>query len=105
MIVGGDERRGVVAAASYEARKFRVHSAMPTATAKRLCPKGIFLPVRMSRYEEMSDTVFAIYRRFSPWSSRSPSTGVPRRHGVRAAVRRRKRWRGRSRRRSGKRRV
>jgi DNA polymerase-4 len=39
---------------------------MPTATAKRLCPKGIFLPVRMSRYAGMSDTVFAIYRRFSP---------------------------------------
>jgi DNA polymerase-4 len=66
VIVGGDERRGVVAAASYEARKFGVHSAMPTATAKRLCPKGIFLPVRMSRYAEMSDAVFAIYRRFSP---------------------------------------
>ena len=66
VIVGGDERRGVVAAASYEARRFGVHSAMPTATAKRLCPKGIFLPVRMSRYAEMSDAVFAIYRRFSP---------------------------------------
>ncbi|MGZ8441745.1 MAG: DNA polymerase IV, partial [Candidatus Deferrimicrobiaceae bacterium] len=66
VIVGGDERRGVVAAASYEARKFGVHSAIPTATAKRLCPKGIFLPVRMSRYAEMSDMVFAIYRRFTP---------------------------------------
>jgi DNA polymerase-4 len=66
VIVGGDERRGVVAAASYEARKFGIHSAMPTATAKRLCPKGIFLPVRISRYSEMSDKVFAIYRRFTP---------------------------------------
>jgi len=66
VIVGGDERRGVVAAASYEARKFGVHSAMPTASAKRLCPKGIFLPVRMSRYAEISDVVFAIYRRFTP---------------------------------------
>jgi DNA polymerase IV len=66
VIVGGDERRGVVAAASYEARKFGVHSAMPTATAKRLCPQGIFLPVRMSRYSETSDKVFAIYRRFTP---------------------------------------
>ena len=66
VIVGGDERRGVVSAASYEARKSGVHSAMPTATAKRLCPKGIFLPVRMSRYEEMSGKVFAIYRRFTP---------------------------------------
>jgi len=66
VIVGGDERRGVVAAASYEARRSGVHSAMPTATAMRLCPTGIFLPVRMSRYSEVSDTVFAIYRRFSP---------------------------------------
>src|SRR3972149_2032178 len=63
---GGTSVRGVVAAASYEARKSGVHSAMPTATAKRLCPKGIFLPVRMSRYAEMSDKVFAIYRRFTP---------------------------------------
>ncbi|MGE5285270.1 MAG: DNA polymerase IV [Actinomycetota bacterium] len=66
VIVGGDERRGVVAAASYEARKYGIHSAMPIATAKRLCPKGIFLPVRMARYSEMSDAVFAIYRRFTP---------------------------------------
>ena len=66
VIVGGDERRGVVAAASYEARKYGIHSAMPTATAKRLCPEGVFLPVRMSRYEEMSERVFAIFRRFTP---------------------------------------
>ena len=66
VIVGGEERRGVVAAASYESRKFGVHSAMPTATARRLCPHGVFLPVRMSRYAEMSDEVFAIYRRFTP---------------------------------------
>jgi DNA polymerase-4 len=67
VIVGGRPgSRGVVATASYEARKSGVHSAMPTATAKRLCPKGVFLPVRMSRYAEMSDTVFAIYRRFTP---------------------------------------
>lgn len=66
VIVGGDERRGVVAAASYEARKYGIRSAMPTATAKRLCPKGVFLPVRMSRYAEMSGRVFAIFRRFTP---------------------------------------
>jgi DNA polymerase-4 len=66
VIVGGPERRGVVAAASYEARKFGVHSAMPAATAKRLCPHGVFLPVRMSRYAVASDRVFAIYRRFTP---------------------------------------
>jgi DNA polymerase-4 len=66
VIVGGSERRGVVAAASYEARKFGVHSAMPTATAKRLCPHGVFLPVRMPRYAEASARVFAIYRGFTP---------------------------------------
>ncbi|MBI5904665.1 MAG: DNA polymerase IV [Deltaproteobacteria bacterium] len=66
VIVGGSERRGVVAAASYEARKFGVHSAMPAATAKRLCPGGIFLPVRMHRYKEESEKVFGIYRRFTP---------------------------------------
>ena len=66
VIVGGGEKRGVVTAASYEARKFGVHSAQPTATARRLCPDGVFLPVRMSRYKEMSDRVFEIFRRFSP---------------------------------------
>lgn len=66
VIVGGKERRGVVCAASYEARKFGVHSAQPTATARRLCPNGIFLPLRMDRYKEMSERVFDIYRRFTP---------------------------------------
>jgi DNA polymerase-4 len=66
VIVGGSERRGVVSAASYEARKFGVHSAMPTAAAKRLCPPGIFLPVRMERYREVSGKVFSIFRRFTP---------------------------------------
>src|SRR5512145_196127 len=66
VIVGGGERRGVVAAASYEARRYGVHSAMPTATARRLCPCGIFLPVRMTRYREVSDGIFAIFRRFTP---------------------------------------
>jgi DNA polymerase-4 len=66
VIVGGGGKRGVVTAASYEARKFGVHSAQPLATARRLCPDGIFLPVRMGRYKEMSDRVFEIFRRFSP---------------------------------------
>jgi DNA polymerase-4 len=66
VIVGGSERRGVVCAASYEARRFGVHSAQPTATAKRLCPHGIFLPVRMERYQEASDHVFGIFRRYTP---------------------------------------
>ncbi len=66
VVVGGSERRGVVAAASYEARVFGVHSAMPTAIAKRRCPDGVFLPVRMPRYAEESARVFAIYNRFTP---------------------------------------
>ncbi len=66
VIVGGGERRGVVAAASYEARRYGIHSAMPMATAKRLCAEGVFLPVRMSRYREVSDRVFEIFGRFTP---------------------------------------
>jgi DNA polymerase-4 len=66
VIVGGGMKRGVVSAASYEARKFGVHSALPVARAKRLCPHGIFLPVRMERYKEVSDRIFEIFRRFTP---------------------------------------
>ena len=66
VIVGGSKERGVVSSASYEARKFGVHSAQPIATAARLCPQGIFLPVRMWRYQEISQQIFEIFRRFSP---------------------------------------
>ncbi len=66
VIVGGSSNRGVVAAASYEARRFGVHSAMPIARARRLCPNGVYLPVRMPRYAEISARVFAIYGRFTP---------------------------------------
>lgn len=66
VIVGGNSRRGVVSSASYEARKFGVHSAQPIAQAIRLCPQGIFLPVRMARYKELSDQIFAIFHRFTP---------------------------------------
>jgi len=66
VIVGGGMKRGVVSAASYEARKFGVHSAMPMARASRLCPHGVFLPVRMERYKEVSDRIFEIFRRFTP---------------------------------------
>ena len=66
VIVGGRKERGVVSSASYEARKFRIHSAQPIAKAKRLCPDGIFLPVRMSRYQEISKQVFEIFHRFTP---------------------------------------
>ena len=66
VIVGGPKQRGVVSAASYEARKFGVHSALPMAVAMRLCPQGVFLPVRMSRYKEISDQIFEIFLRFTP---------------------------------------
>jgi DNA polymerase-4 len=66
VIVGGGRERGVVSSASYEARKFGVHSAQPMATAMRLCPDGVFLPVRMSRYKEVSEQVFEIFFRFTP---------------------------------------
>jgi len=66
VIVGGTKKRGVVSSASYEARRFGVHSAQPIATAIRLCPDGIFMPVRMSRYKEISEQVFAIFHSFTP---------------------------------------
>jgi len=66
VIVGGDMRRGVVSAASYEARAFGVHSAMPLFQARRLCPSGVFLPVRMQRYVEVSHVVMKCLGEFSP---------------------------------------
>ena len=66
VIVGGSKERGVVSSASYEARKFGVHSAQPMATAMRLCPDGIVLPVRMARYQEVSEQVFEIFHIFTP---------------------------------------
>ena len=66
VIVGGSKERGVVSSASYEARKFGVHSAQPIAKAKRLCPDGIFLSVRMPRYQEVSKQAFEIFHRFTP---------------------------------------
>jgi DNA polymerase-4 len=66
VIVGGSKERGVVSSASYEARTFGVHSAQPMAQAMRLCPNGIFLPVRMSRYKEVSRRVFEIFHGFTP---------------------------------------
>src|SRR6187401_3113677 len=63
VIVGAPpERRGVVCAASYEARKFGVRSAMPSATAGRLCPNGIFIPPRMELYRDESRQVMSIVR-------------------------------------------
>src|SRR6266567_3002021 len=61
VIVGGPpSQRGVVCAASYEARKFGVRSAMPSSTAGRLCPKGIFVRPRMERYKEESRAIMAL---------------------------------------------
>jgi DNA polymerase-4 len=66
VIVGGLGNRGVVAAASYEARAFGVHSAMPMGRARRACPDGVFLPPRFDRYEEKSREVMAILRSITP---------------------------------------
>lgn len=66
VIVGGSAARGVVAAASYEARTFGVHSAMPGREAARRCPDGIFIKPRMARYREVSNQVFAIMRDITP---------------------------------------
>ena len=67
VIVGGKPGgRGVVSAASYEARVFGVHSAMPLKTALRLCPQGIFLPVRFARYGEISKHIREIFHRYTP---------------------------------------
>jgi DNA polymerase IV len=66
LIVGGPSRRGVVLAASYEARPFGVHSAMPMAHALRLCPHALVVPPRQGRYGEVSGEVFAVFHRFTP---------------------------------------
>src|SRR3982751_5570302 len=67
VVVGGKrDERGVVAAASYAARKFGIHSAMPLRVASRLCPQAIFVPGHPGRYREYSEKVFAVLNRFSP---------------------------------------
>jgi DNA polymerase-4 len=67
VVVGGkSHERGVVSAASYEARKFGVHSALPLRTAYRLCPHAIFVDGHPERYREYSGRVFEILGRFSP---------------------------------------
>ncbi|MEK7335027.1 MAG: DNA polymerase IV, partial [Candidatus Binatota bacterium] len=66
VIVGGGNGRGVVTSASYAARKYGVHSAMPGFQAKKLCPHGIFLPNRHRIYSEFSNKIFAILEQYSP---------------------------------------
>ena len=66
LAVGGDGPRGVVAAASYEARRFGVHSAMPSFEARRLCPDLVFLRGDLRKYARESRRIFAIFDEFSP---------------------------------------
>ncbi|MBI4805330.1 MAG: DNA polymerase IV [Desulfovibrio sp.] len=65
-VIVGKGDRGVVSAASYEARKFGVRSAMPVVQARKLCPQGIFVGGRMRRYAEVSRQVMAVLGEFSP---------------------------------------
>jgi DNA polymerase IV len=66
IVGGGPNDRGVVSAASYEARAFGVHSAMPLRTAGRRCPHGVFLPGRPDRYRDVSKQVMAIFASYTP---------------------------------------
>ena len=66
VIVGGPDRRGVVTTASYEARPFGVHSAMPMSRAMRLCPHAIVVPPRLSYYLEISGQLMDVLDTFSP---------------------------------------
>jgi DNA polymerase IV len=66
LAVGGSAARGVVAAASYEARIFGVHSAMPSVTAKRKCPDLIFVPPRFEVYRQVSQQIREIFAEYTP---------------------------------------
>jgi DNA polymerase-4 len=66
VVVGWEGGRGVVAAASYEVRRYGVRSAMPMRTALRLCPHAICVRPRMARYQEVSNTVFGVFREVTP---------------------------------------
>jgi len=66
VIVGGTSGRGVVAAASYEVRKFGVHSAMPMTTALRLCPHAVCVKPRMQLYQSVSKQIFGVFHEFTP---------------------------------------
>src|ERR1700675_530137 len=89
VVVGGQrDERGVVSAASYEARKFGVHSALPLCTAAKLCPHAIFVDGHPERYRECSGKVFKVLTTFSPQVEMASideayldMTGPVRRHG------------------------
>ncbi|MBW2175986.1 MAG: DNA polymerase IV, partial [Deltaproteobacteria bacterium] len=66
IVVGGTTGRGVVSAASYEARAYGVHSAMPIFQARQKCPQGVYIPPRMARYREVSLQVMDFLKAFSP---------------------------------------
>ena len=66
VIVGGTGNRGVVASCSYEARAFGIHSAMPTARARRLCPQAVFLPGHFDEYQEASSSIHRVFLSFTP---------------------------------------
>lgn len=66
VIVGGEGKRGVVAAASYEVRKFGVHSAMPSSEAVRRCPDAIFIRPRIDHYRKVSKQIFDVFRQMTP---------------------------------------
>ncbi|HEY0767238.1 MAG TPA: DNA polymerase IV, partial [Steroidobacteraceae bacterium] len=66
LVVGWDGARGVVAAASYEVRRFGVHSAMPMRTALKLCPQAVCVRPRMRRYQEVSRVVFGVFHEVTP---------------------------------------